>query len=88
MSLFPSLFLIMALIRAHPHTNTHARAPFLRYDLVPPQSFFRYDLVLSIDNDVDFFEVGRRSPQGVDAYMMAAARAWAVEVTRLFASHF
>mmetsp|Transcript_43275 Transcript_43275/g.100290 ORF Transcript_43275/g.100290 Transcript_43275/m.100290 type:complete len:384 (+) Transcript_43275:151-1302(+) len=53
------------------------RALLVKWALV---GLVKYDLVLSIDNDVDFFEVGRRSPQGVDAYMMAAARAWAVEV--------
>ncbi|KAG8469090.1 hypothetical protein KFE25_007608 [Diacronema lutheri] len=70
-------------VKHHLSPEPFDRALLTKWALV---GLVRYELVLCVDNDVDFFEAGRRSPAGVDAYLAAATRAWAEEVPRFRAS--
>jgi hypothetical protein len=66
-------------VKMHLSHESFDRAVLLKWALV---GFTEYELVLLVDADVDFYEVGRRSAQGVRAYLATAARAWAEGLAR------
>jgi hypothetical protein len=70
-------------VRYHLSHEAFDKALLVKWALV---SLVEYEMVLALDNDIDLFEVGRRSASGVDAYLANAARVWAEEVPRFRAS--
>lgn len=70
---------IVASGRWHIVPEPFDRALLTKWALV---ALTRYELVLSLDNDIDLYEVGRRNVLGMSAYLSNAARVWATELSK------